>query len=107
MATFAPRPHAFNKSSPTNGSGGHSPASLALSWNASSGATSYKYCVDTIKNNSCDTSWVPVGTNLSTTLVLLKGSTTYYWQVRAVNSAGSTDANAGTWWSFKTTNSTK
>jgi hypothetical protein len=27
---------------------------------------------------------------------------TYYWQVRAKNAGGSTEANAGTWWSFKT-----
>ncbi len=30
-------------------------------------------------------------------------STTYHWQVRAVNPGGSTDADAGTWWSFTTT----
>ena len=32
----------------------------------------------------------------------LNPSTTYFWQVRAVNPGGTTDANAGTWWSFST-----
>ena len=27
---------------------------------------------------------------------------TYYWQVRARNGGGTTDANGGTWWSFRT-----
>ena len=34
--------------------------------------------------------------------VTLSARTTYYWQVRAVNGAGTTDANGGTWWSFRT-----
>jgi len=33
----------------------------------------------------------------------LAGSTTYYWQVHALNAGGSTEANAGSWWNFKTT----
>ena len=32
----------------------------------------------------------------------LAASTTYYWQVRAVNGCGTTYANGGTWWSFTT-----
>ncbi|MFM8381116.1 MAG: hypothetical protein ACKOA6_03840 [Actinomycetota bacterium] len=38
------------------------------------------------------------------TLSGLLGKTTYYWQVRAVNdSTGEiTNANGGTWWSFRT-----
>ena len=32
----------------------------------------------------------------------LSASTTYYWQVRARNAGGTTDADSGTWWSFTT-----
>jgi hypothetical protein len=33
----------------------------------------------------------------------LDESTTYSWQVRAVNGFGSTEADAGVWWRFITT----
>ena len=32
----------------------------------------------------------------------LSSGSTYYWQVRARNTDGTTEANAGTWWSFTT-----
>jgi hypothetical protein len=32
----------------------------------------------------------------------LSSKTVYYWEVRAVNSAGTTLANSGTWWRFTT-----
>ena len=32
----------------------------------------------------------------------LTAGTTYFWQVRARNGAGTTEANGGTWWSFTT-----
>src|SRR5262249_53708273 len=34
----------------------------------------------------------------------LVGNTTYWWQVRARNANGTTDANTGTWWNFTTVN---
>jgi len=34
--------------------------------------------------------------------VILLARTTYYWQVVATNGAGTTPANGGTWWSFRT-----
>ena len=40
-------PRAFNKTAPTNGATGQ-PTALTLDWAASSGATSYAYCLDTI-----------------------------------------------------------
>jgi hypothetical protein len=36
------------------------------------------------------------------TLSGLAEGTTYYWQIRAINAAGMTYANASTWWSFTT-----
>lgn len=63
-------------------------------------ATGYLVCVDTIDNDTCDGTWTSIsGTSASTNL---GRRTTHYWQVRAVNDAGATDANAGSWWSFTT-----
>ncbi|HNC10007.1 MAG TPA: hypothetical protein PLX14_14950, partial [Anaerolineales bacterium] len=94
-------PGAFSKSSPSNGESGLD-ANPTLSWESSSGATSYEYCFDTNNNNTCDTSWVTSGTNTSKSLSGLSLGTTYYWQARAHNNTGTTLANSGSWWSFTT-----
>ena len=57
---------------------------------------------DTVNNGACDTSWVSVGAATTAQISALAGGTTYYWQVRASNAAGSIDADSGTWWSFAT-----
>ena len=92
-------PGTFSKISPTNGATGQ-PTNPMLSWGSSSGAASYEFCVDTINNNVCDGSWTSVGNNNTVSLGGLSNGTTYYWQVRARNAAGTTEANNGTWWSF-------
>jgi hypothetical protein len=90
-------PAAFNKSAPANTSTQFSNATL--SWQSSTGATSYYYCIDTNPGTTCDTSWVT--TNASTSVSLSGLSLgTHYWQVYAHNSIGDTYANSGTWWSF-------
>jgi len=96
------KPAAFNKSSPTNGAASQ-PANLTLKWAASSGASKYEVCYDTTKDNACST-WVSTGTTASKTLTRLAPNTTYYWQVRAVNSFGTVYANGTStaYWSFKT-----
>ncbi len=91
-------PCPFNKSSPSNEATGIS-TSPSLSWGISSGATSYEYCYNT--SASCATNWTST-TNTSANLSGLSSGTTYYWQVRARNAGGTTDANSGTWWSFTT-----
>ena len=48
-----PPPGAFNKISPTNGAGGQS-NSPTLSWGASSGVSSYEYCIDETNDNTCN-----------------------------------------------------
>ena len=70
---------------------------------ASSGATGYEYCYDTTNDNACS-SWTSNGTSTSEPLSGLANGTTYYWQVRAVNSGGTTYANGSTtaFWSFTT-----
>ncbi len=94
-------PGAFAKASPANGASGQ-PNSLSLTWGVSSDATSYEYCIDTSNNSTCDAVWVGVGNTNSAALVGLADATTYYWQVRAINSLGDTEANNGAWWNFTT-----
>jgi uncharacterized protein YaaQ len=74
---------------------------MNLQWDASPGATSYEYCYDTSDDDSCSV-WTDNGTATSKSISGLSGSTTYYWQVRAVNGSGETYADSGSWWSFTT-----
>jgi len=101
VAASAVAPGAFNKTAPTNGATGRSRTALVLSWGASSNATSYQYCFDTVNDNLCNTTWVTVSST-SVTISGLLSRKTYYWQVRAVNATGTTNANAGAWWRFTT-----
>lgn len=93
-------PSAFNKISPSNGATGVSTGPI-LTWGASTGAEEYQYCYYPVESGSC-TNWMSNGTALSTTLNGLLHSHTYYWQVRAVNSAGTVYANTNTQWTFST-----
>ena len=95
-------PGEFNKSSPTNGATGQS-TSPTLTWEISSGATSYEYCYDTTNDNAC-TTWVDNGTATSKALSGLSTGTSYYWHVRSNNSGGTTYANGSStaFWSFTT-----
>ena len=101
FTTVPAAPAAFNKTSPSSGSTNIS-LSPSLSWGTSSGAASYEYCYDTVNDSACGSSWVTTGTNTSVVLGSLTTSTTYYWQVRAINTGGTTEANSGSWWSFST-----
>ena len=106
--TISQIPVGFNKASPTSGSTGV--ATLpTLTWNSSSNAVSYDYCVST-SSSSCTGSGTGIGTwinKVGTSVTLTNAltiNTTYYWQVRAVNPAGTTEANGGSYWSFTTVN---
>jgi len=90
-------PGAFSKSSPSNGATNVN-RSTTLSWGASAGATSYEYCVST--SGSC-TTFTSVGSSTSVSVSLSRRQT-YYWQVRARNTAGTTLANSGSVWNFRT-----
>jgi len=90
-------PATFAKSAPENAAV-VLPPSLNLSWGSSSEASSYEYCYSSAPG-PC-TKWNSVGANTSVTLNGLAANYTYYWQVRAVNSSGSVEADGGTWWSF-------
>jgi hypothetical protein len=105
-------PASFSKSSPANSATGVTATNLTFSWETSNRATSYEYCYDTTNDEACNGTWINAGTNTSVTPMGLAGYTTYYWQVRAVNSGGTTYANDtlpypapgsnGIWWKFTT-----
>jgi len=98
-------PAAFSKDTPVNAAV-VPPADQSLYWNSSIGAIDYEYCFDTVDNNSCDTDWTGtywLGTyDTNAALQDLPAGTTFYWQVRANNMAGTTYANGGNWWTFTT-----
>ena len=92
-------PAAFSKTSPTNGAVNlvNTPT---LTWGASTGATSYEYCIS--DTGECS-AWVDNGTSTSITLPPLDWGTTYHWQVRARSNWGDTIADGSTQWTFTTT----
>ena len=96
-----PPPGAFGKLSPAHNAK-KQPTSITLRWNASSGATLYEYCYDTSNNGACDGTWVSAAAAPQAAIGGLSRNVNYYWQVRARNAQGTTDANNGTWWKFTT-----
>ena len=92
-------PGAFGKTGPANGAAGQ-PTTPSLAWQASSGATGYRYCIDTTPNNACDGSFTSTGAQTTATPTGLALGTTYYWQVEATNAHGTTPADGGNWFSF-------
>ena len=98
--SVASAPSAFALTAPANGVR-DVPTTAALSWQGYAGVAYYRYCIDTIDNDSCDTAWIDAGTSTSVTVSGLRRATTYYWMVEAVNVAGTTRATGGSW-SFTT-----
>ena len=103
----SPGPGPFSKDAPLNGAFNLPTATLALRWFAAAGAASYEVCVGTAAN-SCNAmpgnTWLNVGSARAYTLTNLQPGTTYYWQVRAINSGGTTAADGGARWQFTTRN---
>lgn len=103
FTTAITTPGAFTKSAPTNGSTAVS-LSPVLSWNASAYATKYEYCYDTTNDGMCS-NWISTENKTYAGLWGLKGSNTYYWQVRSWNGTyGPTYANGNStaYWYFST-----
>jgi len=93
-------PPNFQKTSPPDTSSDLLPTSVTLAWENAATATSYEYCYDTSNNSACDGIWISAGATNQADLSGLSFSKTYYWQVKAINSGGSTYANMGEWWEF-------
>jgi Tol biopolymer transport system component len=92
-------PSAPTLSSPSNGATGIS-TSPTLSWNASSGATSYRLQVST-SNAFSTTVFDQSGITATSRLVSgLLNNTTYYWRVNACNAGGTSGWSSI--WSFTT-----
>lgn len=89
-----PKPAAFSKSLPVNNAI-NVPRKPTFTWTASTNAVSYQVCLST--TTSCS-SWTNAGTGTSFTwATTLSARKVYYWQVRAVNTAGNTVASEGVW----------
>jgi hypothetical protein len=93
------KPGAFGKIAPTNGALNQL-LNPTLKWGASARVVYYQYCIS--KTNPCS-KWIKIGNVTSKALSGLLGKTKYYWQVRAVNTFGTTYANGTTAdWLFTT-----
>jgi hypothetical protein len=99
----APQPPGdFGKISPMDGATNQS-TNPTLDWGDSSGVDYYEYCYDTSDDNNCDP-WVSTGAASMVDLSGLSDNTTYFWQVRAINSIGTkyADSSPENFWSFTT-----
>jgi len=100
FSVAVPLPGAFSHRSPANGALRQTLSPL-ISWGDSAGASAYEYCVDAVRNNSCDGVWANAGLSTSVTLGGLSNGTVYEWKVRANNAGGVTYAGGSTggfWW---------
>jgi hypothetical protein len=91
-------PVAFAKTAPANNASNQK-TSVTLSWTASSLATSYQYCI-ALTTATC-TTWKSTGSARTVALTGLIKNKSYYWQVRALNTAGTT-LSSSTFWKFTT-----
>ena len=93
-------PAAFTKQSPPNNTTPVTSQNVTLSWNPSSGGNITYDVTLNGENSVLIQSWSGVtATSVSGTIPNTYGAN-YYWQVTAVNSAGSTAADGGNWWEF-------
>jgi len=92
-------PPASTLKSPANGTGGFYTVS-GLSWSSAASATSYEVHVATSSNFGTTVFDQTTGTAVSAVMTNPSLSTTYYWQVQASNSSGSSGWSAT--WSFTT-----
>ena len=104
LYTCSSVPSAFKKISPPNNSTGV-PLSTTLAWESNPSASYYQYCYDIINDNQCNRTWIVPITATSAQISNLGANIKYYWQVRAVNAVGITEADNQSWGTFTTTSS--
>lgn len=97
-------PSGFAKTSPADGQQ-NQPRDPWLYWTTSSGTQiTYEYCVSKTIDLTCGGAWSLASSNISIHYPgLLDNSTTYYWQVRALdvhNNLTYADGSASSWRSF-------
>lgn len=90
-------PTSFAKTLPTLGQSITS-STTTLSWAASAYATNYEYCI-ALSTAAC-TSWTSTGSATTASISGLSHGATYYWQVRASNTSGTTLADSASYGSF-------
>ncbi len=102
FTTYPAPPLDFNKTGPTDGAIDVQ-INPTLSWETSTGADGYQYCIDSTINSICDSEvWISNATT-SVDLSGLTNSTLYEWQVRAINdNPNPTYADTGIWHIFTT-----
>ena len=85
-------PASFNKTSPANNAT-NQPTTVTLTWAASTRATSYEYCI-ALTQAAC-TNWKSTGTKTTVAVAGLAKAKSYFWQVRAKNTGGTTISSSG------------
>lgn len=105
-ANLMASPGSFNKIAPADHATGV-PSNPALSWESSSGATSYEYCLytSTTTYSYCSVEtptshWISSGSATSVTLNDVVPGVAYHWQVRARNQVDTTYALGAHWWTL-------
>jgi predicted secreted protein len=94
-------PAAFGKISPDDAD--HKPLTgIQLDWEDSMGASSYQYCYDTTLDGVCTGSWISTGATSQVGPLNFAGGAAYEWQVKALNSSGTTYADDEVNWTFST-----
>jgi plastocyanin len=101
FTTVVAAPEGFTKTNPTDNAVDQSTAPT-LEWTAGAGATEYEYCIDTSDNNTCNDVWTSTGIDTSAALAGLTEDTDHFWQARATNDGGTTEADGEVWWQFTT-----
>jgi hypothetical protein len=93
-----------DKIAPLNGAAGVT-THPTLAWQLSGMSDTFEYCLTTTVTSSgstCDTGWKSAGANTSVYPSGLITGKTYFWQVRANGTGGTTYADGDAWWSFTT-----
>jgi hypothetical protein len=85
-------PAVFNLTSPANNAT-NQPATVTITWAASTRAASYEYCI-ALTQAAC-TNWKSTGTKTTVAVAGLAKAKSYFWQVRAKNTGGTTTSSGG------------
>ncbi|MDY6873165.1 MAG: hypothetical protein SVR81_04250 [Chloroflexota bacterium] len=92
LEAIAP-PGELGKTGPADGAVVQS-LSPTLTWEQSFDVSEYEYCIDTNDDGLCS-NWISTGLESAVQLSGLAFNETYYWQVRAINELGVTNADGG------------